>query len=601
MEIFNMNKNAKIVMVAMFKNEAKVLRNMLNSVTKYIDFWVIQNNGSTDGSDQIVLEWAEETGIPGVLYDVEEGWVGFGWNRDHLIRKCQSIDHGCDWILKMDCDETLEVDNDFDWSPLDDKTAHAFNIPAVNGTGVYYRTWMWNSNLPWAFNHDPCHETIYCLLPEIDHAYQAVNLPVKFRQMGSNDGESWANPVKFISDALILEEKMIKEGTMLENMYHFWYVGKSYRDAYESSGFPLGKTQANEYARRCIYYFHEYINAIYKQRGGNIGIDEVCYLSLILSAEAYIFLDKKEEAILAYKQSEQFAPRRNDHLIALSRLYKETYQYDKMLEVAERMMDPERTNPFPDYCNFIDSAHYMDSPTGTVQSIYAEAKRLAGKENEIIEEQMLISEMNIEVSDEKSGENKLFMINTQPTKRFFIVDNFYSNPDAIRDYALTQVNYKEDLRWYKGMRSDTNFAPIEIKEAFEKVIGEEIYNWEDYSTNGVNGCFQIMLSRDQQVYHYDEQKWAAMIYLSPNAPFESGTRLHASKINGAHHSWEQSDIIDDAFKGDFYDSTKWNTVDSAGNVYNRLVIMDARHVHSAGSYFGNTMETGRLTHLFFFD
>jgi glycosyltransferase involved in cell wall biosynthesis len=109
-----MNKNAKIVMVAMFKNEAKVLRNMLNSVTKYIDFWVIQNNGSTDGSDQIVREWAEETGIPGVLYDVEEGWVGFGWNRDHLIRKCQSIDHGCDWILKMDCDETLEVDNDFD-------------------------------------------------------------------------------------------------------------------------------------------------------------------------------------------------------------------------------------------------------------------------------------------------------------------------------------------------------------------------------------------------------------------------------------------------------------------------------------------------------
>lgn len=33
-----MNKNAKIVMIAMFKNEAKVLRNMLNSVTKYIDF-----------------------------------------------------------------------------------------------------------------------------------------------------------------------------------------------------------------------------------------------------------------------------------------------------------------------------------------------------------------------------------------------------------------------------------------------------------------------------------------------------------------------------------------------------------------------------------
>jgi glycosyltransferase involved in cell wall biosynthesis len=595
-----MNKNSKIVMITMFKNEAKVLRKMLDSITPYIDFWVIQNNGSTDGSDQITREWAAETGIPGVLYDVEEGWIGFGWNRDHLIKTCQSIDHGCDWILKMDCDETLEVDADFDWSPLDDKNAHAFNIPAVNGTGVYYRTWMWNANLPWAFNHDPCHETIYCQLPEIDHHYQAVNLPVQFRQMGSNDGESWSNPVKFISDALILEEKMIKEQNMLENMYHFWYIGKSYRDAYESSGFPLGKTQAHEYARRCIYYFNEYVNAVFKQRNGNVGIDEVCYLSMILSGEAYGFIGKKDEAIQAYKQAERFAPRRNDHLIALARLYKETLQYDKMLEVTTIMMQPERTFPFPEYANFIDRNHYHDGPYGIVQSLHEEAKRLTNNEVKIIETVEELIEI-AQVPQEKTGEVALFTVNNQNTKRLFVVDNFYSDPDAIRNYALTQVNYKEDERWYKGMRSDVNFAPTEIKERFEEIIGEKINNWEDYATNGVNGCFQIMLSKDQQVYHYDEQKWAAMIYLSPNAPFDSGTRLHASKINGSRHSWEQSEIIDVAFKGDFYDSTKWHVVDSAGNVYNRLVIMDARHVHSAGSYFGNTKENGRLTHLFFFD
>jgi len=51
----------------------------------------------------------------------------------------------------------------------------------------------------------------------------------------------------------------------------------------------------------------------------------------------------------------------------------------------------------------------------------------------------------------------------------------------------------------------------------------------------------------------------------------------------------------------FYDSTKFDLVDSAGNVYNRLVIMDAHCIHSAGPYFGTSPETGRLTHLFFFD
>ena len=51
----------------------------------------------------------------------------------------------------------------------------------------------------------------------------------------------------------------------------------------------------------------------------------------------------------------------------------------------------------------------------------------------------------------------------------------------------------------------------------------------------------------------------------------------------------------------FYDSTKFDIADSAGNLYNRLVIMDARCIHSAGPYFGQNKQDGRLTHLFFFD
>ena len=62
----------------------------------------------------------EEKGVPGHYYQCEEGWVGFGWNRDHLLQTCLNHDHGCDWILKMDCDEYLEVDDDFDWSLIDD-------------------------------------------------------------------------------------------------------------------------------------------------------------------------------------------------------------------------------------------------------------------------------------------------------------------------------------------------------------------------------------------------------------------------------------------------------------------------------------------------
>jgi hypothetical protein len=90
-----------------------------------------------------------------------------------------------------------------------------------------------------------------------------------------------------------------------------------------------------------------------------------------------------------------------------------------------------------------------------------------------------------------------------------------------------------------------------------------------------------------------------MIYLTPNAPLISGTRTHRSRINGTRHRDEEN--ADFAFQGDFYDSTKFDIADSAANIYNRLLIMDAGAFHSAGPYFGNNMETGRLTHLFFFD
>ena len=181
-------------------------------------------------------------------------------------------------------------------------------------------------------------------------------------------------------------------------------------------------------------------------------------------------------------------------------------------------------------------------------------------------------------------------------KRLFVVDNFYANPDEVRHYALTQVEYNQDLRWYKGLRSTTVFQPIGIKRAFESVIGEPIRHFDP---GGYNGVFQLMYSNDPQVYHYDSQKWAAMIYLTPNAPVESGTRLHKSRRTGLRHRDEPG--ADDSFLNDFYDSTQFDIVDQAANIYNRLVIMDAGCFHSAGPYFGNTPETGRLTHLFFFD
>ena len=570
------NRKTKIVMVAMFKNEASVMRRMLESCGPYIDYYVIQNNGSTDGTDQIVRDYFEETGTQGVLYDVEEGWIGFGWNRDHLIQTCQSTDHGCDWILKMDCDEVLEVDDDFDWSLLEDTSIHSFHIPAISGNTTYYRAWMWNAKMNWAFNHDPCHETIYCTDPNIGESFQRFNLPLSIRQIGFNEGQSWANPTKFVSDSLILEEKMIKENTMFEDLYHFFYIGKSYFDAHVAE-MPLGESHQQEMARRCIFYLDQFVN--YTNPNGSTRIDETAYNSYCMIAECYTFLNQDEKAIAYYKLAHNFAPPRNEHYFGLAQVYERIGQYDNLMKVAEVLANPKRTNPFGEYISWIDASMYIDTGQDRVMSLYQNAQSLFYKEQ-----------------DRKLKYSVPFTISRQYHKNFFVVDNFYNNPDEVRSYALQQ-EFAEDIRFYKGLRTTRHYHPEGIKQAFEHIIGQKIVDFPE----GINGCFQITTSKDLQVYHHDEQKWAAMIYLTPNAPIESGTRLHRSNINGVRHWSQGQELIDQAFQEDFYDSTKFDVVDSAGNMYNRLVIMDAQNIHSAGPYFGNTPESGRLTHLFFFD
>ena len=570
-------KKSKIVMTAMFKNEASVMQKMLESCYKHIDFWVVQDNGSTDGTDNIVKDFFAEKKIPGYYYQVEEGWVGFGWNRDHLIQVCQSIDHGCDWILKMDCDETLEVDDDFDWSLLDDKTQHSFHIPAVQNGCVYYRAWMWNARMPWRFNHDPCHETSYCDIEGIGEQYNRFDLPLSFRQIGTTGGQSWTVPTKFISDALILEEKMIRENTMLTDAYHFWYIGKSYNDAYPSVAFPLGESQRKEYARRTIYYFQEFLDFTHDFSNTKKAkhIDETAYMTLLLIGDANWYLGQKDSSVECYELAAQFAPERNDHLYLLAEKNRYLGNFKKMLEYTSIMMQSERTNPFPRYVNFIDKTLYHDGGD-RIKNLHAEALSY------VVEQ------------EPKKNIMPNFNINKNYQNRMFIVDNFYENPDAIRQHALG-MEFKEDIRYYKGLRTTTHFHPDGIKDAFEFIMGKKI---NDFG-GGINGCFQITTANDPQVYHYDLQNWAAMIYLTPNAPIESGTRLHRSKINGTRHSSESD--IDDAFAGGFLDSTKFDVTDSAANIYNRLVIMDAKCIHSAGQYFGQSREDGRLTHLFFFD
>jgi glycosyltransferase involved in cell wall biosynthesis len=565
-----------ICMISMFKNEAKNIRRMLDSVTPYIDYWVLQDNGSTDGTPEVVEQWAKETRIPGKLYKVEEGWVNFGWNRDHLLQVALNEQHGCDWIMKMDCDETLEVDPSFDWKPFWDIKEHkpkSFHVPSILPGLIYYRAWIWDANLPWKFNHDPAHETIYLNDGVTGENFERTNLPTTFKMVaGQSYGESYTVPTKYVTDALKLEEKLIRENTMLTDLYHFWYIGKSYEDCYRGDFFPLKDVHQSEYARRVIFYFTQVVTV---KHGGLVptGIDEMAYYALCGAGNAYRFLKEYDKAIELYEAAIPFAPGRNDHLIYLAEIHWELRDFKRMLQYTTQMMDAARVNPFPNYYFLINTNMYND--TGTYCKVLHDIA-IGGTQAIQLE--------------------SVFVAKRKPRKMLWVVDDFYDDPNLVRQFALQQ-QFEDHSDWYKGRRTYERWHMPSVRHQFEQIMGQKIIRWDEH---GMNGKFQYCVPENPLVYHYDTQQWAALIYLTPDAPFSSGTALYAHKESRIRHM-EDHPNADRCFDGGFYDSSKFELVDYVGNVFNRLVIFNARSFHAATQYFGTDINNSRLFQIFFFD
>ncbi len=198
----------------------------------------------------------------------------------------------------------------------------------------------------------------------------------------------------------------------------------------------------------------------------------------------------------------------------------------------------------------------------------------------------------------RKGQPQGFALGTSQKPRLWIVDDFYADPMAVREFALAQ-DYSEGGigRGYIGRRTTGRFLFLGIKERFEEIMGMPISGWEDH---GMNGRFQVAWSGEPLVYHCDSQRFAGMLFLTPDAPFQTGTTLYANRRTRARSFDDPG--WDDAWKnGNHLDRTPFETVDVAGNVFNRLVIFDGSCIHSASEYFGQSMEDARLWHMFFFD
>jgi len=192
-------------------------------------------------------------------------------------------------------------------------------------------------------------------------------------------------------------------------------------------------------------------------------------------------------------------------------------------------------------------------------------------------------------------ETELAYNRSAPT--LIVVDDFYRYPEGIQKLA-NEAEYIADDRYFKGHRTKRNYLFPYVKEELERLLQMGITDWMQQPANGV---FQQTTSADPIVWHSDQQDYAAAVYLTDPDKTGAGTSFwkHRNLAN-------RRPDIDPEVNSDLYSEhnlispDNWVLVDQIGSVFNRLVIWDAKLIHSASSYGGFSIHHPRLVQLFFF-
>jgi hypothetical protein len=195
-----------------------------------------------------------------------------------------------------------------------------------------------------------------------------------------------------------------------------------------------------------------------------------------------------------------------------------------------------------------------------------------------------------------------------------VIDNFYPDPDIIRDYVLAQKFIK-----YPKLNSQKNagynglyYKPgPQMRKAtmdqISKVIGVPIA----YDLEG-QGHFRLLTEQQERKkttsVHVDHVRWSGVLSLIPGSLPQGETmfwRHKKSQLLGIHdlellEKVKQGNPDFNIDKKDSNNTRAWENVMKIGYNYNRLILFNGNLFHSSAPGFGSNKFNAKLTQVFFF-
>ena len=210
----------KTICLAMIvKNEAHLIIDTFKHLEKFMkfDYWVINDNGSTDGTQKLIKDYFAEKGIPGELD--ETPWRDFAFNRTVAFNVAFKK---TDYVFVWDADD--EIYGNFVMPTNLNADSYKFIFGNENGLR-YCRCQLFNNHKRWHYV-GVLHEYPACL----EKSGPTFDVMGDYYFISGRRGDRSKDPNKYLKDALILEKafkECYEKKDPIYNRYCF-YTAQSY-------------------------------------------------------------------------------------------------------------------------------------------------------------------------------------------------------------------------------------------------------------------------------------------------------------------------------------------------------------------------------------
>jgi len=201
------------------KNETHIIHECLESMWNKIDYWVIVDTGSTDGTQELIKKFFAEKGIPGELH--ERPWVGFGVNRSEALALC---DGKADYAWMIDADDKIE--GDFRYPNNKNLVADGYALKCGRDQCIWWRNQIFKTGIGWKYT-GILHEYANCDKQPIHQEKIEGNYHLEARTLG-NRNVNITQVEKYTKDAEMLLQALETDPT---NSRYQFYLAQSYFDS----------------------------------------------------------------------------------------------------------------------------------------------------------------------------------------------------------------------------------------------------------------------------------------------------------------------------------------------------------------------------------